>query len=176
MTSRRVSPRAVIVVVATLLVACDPLPGADGDGGTDGGVAEGSTSASSSGLQPIDGQKLCGRLVSECGQPTTVTECTASYAGVRVTPTCIAQINGATCADLTAPSSNVLSLCFPSCSAAAIPTCNADGTLSVCSAVSRVRVTDCQASCVADGYSGWTGTCGTSYNGQTSEQPKCWCK
>lgn len=102
-------------------------------------------------------------------------QCVKSFGILRVTPACIDGINRASCAELGAAQSTVLSTCFPPCTGT-LATCNTDGTLTFCSLAGTTQVADCQASCIADGFSVWTGVCGTTYQGEVAERAQCWCK
>lgn len=147
-------------------------------GTSSGGAPAGTTSsggASASGRVALDAQALCKRLIEECGQALAMQECVRSFGVLRVTRACADAIAGASCAQLVDSSSPVLSTCFPPCSGT-LATCNADGTLTYCTVAGTTQTADCQAACVADGYSSWTGTCGTSHDGQVADRAQCWCE
>jgi hypothetical protein len=171
--------------VVGLLVGCEPLPGSGTSTSSGGSSSSGSSSGSKdagtsststpNGRQALDAQALCTRLINECGAQRLLQECVSSFGPVRVTPACVSGIARATCVELTAASSSVLTACFPPCSGT-IATCNADGTLTQCTVSGTSQVVDCNAACVAQGFATWTGTCALSFQGQVSERPQCWCK
>jgi hypothetical protein len=170
----RAAPLFFLAVV--VVVGCEPMPGTS-DGSTSSSTSSSSSGGTptSSGLRTIDTQKLCSRLTTECGQAFTVAQCSKTYGPLRVTAQCNATIDKATCAELLSTTSSVSTTCFPPCSGT-LATCNADGTLTFCTASGTTQTADCAASCVGDGFAAWTGTCGTTFEGQVSEKAQCWCK
>lgn len=97
------------------------------------------------------------------------------FGSLRVTDACVSAMESATCAGLADTSSSVSRTCFPPCSGT-LATCGSDGTLTFCTAEGSTRVADCSESCVVDGYTKWTGVCGTSKDGQTVDRAQCWCE
>jgi hypothetical protein len=151
------------------LTACDTTDldasASDGDLASDGAVIR----------EAIDYTTLCTRLINQCGQPIVQADCIKSYASLRVTPTCTNAIAQATCDDITNASSAVMQTCFPPCNGT-LAQCNGDGTITQCSQDGETQVLDCAGYCVAQGFTKWTGTCDTTYQGQTSALPQCWCQ
>ena len=89
----------------------DPRHGTSSSSSASSGGSSGASDASStsSTTRPrLDAQKLCTRLIDECGQALTMPECISTFGPLRVTEACIAGIDSATCADLNASSSSVL--------------------------------------------------------------------
>jgi hypothetical protein len=125
--------------------------------------------------EQLDANTMCTRLINECGQAITLSDCIKSFASLRVTPTCKSGIAQATCDDLTNPGSAVETTCFPPCNGT-IAQCNGDGTITSCTPDGTTQVLDCHDYCIAQGFTAWTGTCDTSYQGQTSASPQCWCQ
>lgn len=169
----------LFAVVLPALASCEPPPGTgsstSSSSGSSGSPGSSGATASATGRRPLDAQALCARLVDECMQPLTKPDCLRSFGGLRVTDACVDEISRATCAELASTSSTVSRTCFPPCSGD-LGTCNEDGSLTFCTAQGNTRVADCQASCLTDGFSGWTGVCGTSHDGQVSERAQCWCQ
>jgi hypothetical protein len=157
-----------------IVAACEPFP-TDGASSSTGSSGATGSSGTASGLRALDAPKLCARMIDECGQALSSPDCIATFGSLRVTAACIDAIASASCADLAATSSPVLSTCFPPCTGT-LATCNADGTLTYCTLAGTSQVADCHAACLADGYTSWSGTCGTTFEGQTSERAQCWCK
>lgn len=165
----------VIVLASCLLVACiglDTTGTGSGGGGTSGTTTDGGTTTSS--LRALDVQGFCARLVTDCGAPTDLQSCAATYAPVRVTEACASLVTTASCAELTSTTSSLSNTCFPRCTGT-LATCNGNGTITVCQDTGTQNVLDCSAACRAN-FGEWTGICGTSYNGQVSDRPQCWCK
>lgn len=173
MGSRARATRAVFVVVLFSVAAC--IPYTDPNPSSSSGSSVANSGSASSARQAIDAQALCSRLIDECQQEMSKPSCLKSFAALRVTAACLDGIAKSTCADLTSSSGTVLATCFPPCNGADA-TCNTDGTLTFCSAAGTTQVADCQASCVGEGFETWTGTCGTTFEGQVAERAQCWCK
>ncbi|HVJ90724.1 MAG TPA: hypothetical protein VM580_13040, partial [Labilithrix sp.] len=69
---------AAALTAATWLIACEPFPGTGTDtssSSSSSGAGPTASSSSAPGRRPIDREKLCQRLVGECRQATTTTEC-----------------------------------------------------------------------------------------------------
>jgi hypothetical protein len=143
-----------------------------------------SSSSKSTPLVALDAQAFCNKDVTTCGDTSTgtVDECQANAALLRVTQSCAALINGATCDDLLNPTSSFANTCFPPCKTPG-NTCDVDGkTITDCegdssdggTSTSRSIIIDCAAGCQSQSLT-YTGTCGTSFDGQTSDTPQCWC-
>lgn len=164
-------------VVATTS-ACDPAPdsGADGADGSSSSSSSSGVAATPNALRSIDYRTLCNRLINECAQPTTSAECNKAYQHLLVTGACNTQISTASCVDLTTPGSTALNVCFPRCTSSTLSKCNGDGTLTQCTAAGTQVVADCTLSCLSDGYSSFTGTCGSTYKGEVAQQDQCWCQ
>jgi hypothetical protein len=110
--------------------------------------------------------------VSSCGG--AIAMCQADFSAVVVSPSCQDMLANVSCADLSAATPPAWwTSCFAPCSASSQPTCNGDGTVTTCSEGSTL-VLECTGVCSALSLT-YTGTCGTSYNGQTSATAKCWC-
>lgn len=123
--------------------------------------------------QQIDYEKFCKLFVTDCKLSGTLTvpECVSSYRASRFTVACVDEVAAMSgCADFDEP---FLTACFPSCSVLGA-TCNGDGTVTQCRENKREYTIDCQGSCAARAQT-WTGECGTAYEGQSAEEPKCWC-
>ncbi len=164
-----------LLAIVLLLPACEIPPGESASSSSSSTSSSGATAPAGRNLVPIDTTVLCPKLVDECAQPLTAPGCKKQYGSLRVTATCAAAIKTANCTDLGSTSSAVSASCFPPCTGT-LATCNADGTITLCTDTGASQVADCTASCIAEGYSIWTGTCGTTYEGQTSAQAQCWCK
>lgn len=166
---------AIVLASSLLVAACIDLDttGTGGGGGTSGTTTDGGTTTSS--LRALDVQGFCARLVNDCNAPTDLQSCVATYAPVRVTEACASLVTTASCAELTSTGSSLSNACFPPCTGA-LATCNGNGTITVCQDTGTQSVLDCSAACRAQSFSEWSGICGTSYNGQVSDRPQCWCK
>ncbi len=172
--------KAAIGTALALLFGCvvDPT-GGDADGGASSSSSSSSSSgaaAGSSGLVAIDADTLCNRLITECGQQAQQADCITTFFPLRVTSACKSAIPTASCDDLKSTSSSISTLCFPACTAGSAPVCNGDGTITTCTATGNTHRNDCRDTCTSLGFSAWTGSCGKSYNNETSAQPQCWCR
>jgi hypothetical protein len=157
------------------LAACDQFPSDQVDGSSSTLGEGGSSTTTSAGLQSVDATTLCARLIDQCGQSLAPQSCQQNFQALRVTPACNTALASAPCSDLTNSSSTTMASCFPPCSGT-LAQCNADGTLTVCTTEGTTEVHDCQSACVAQGYTRWTGVCDTTYMGQASDRPQCWCQ
>ncbi|MBX3263815.1 MAG: hypothetical protein KF782_29345, partial [Labilithrix sp.] len=162
------------------VTACEPYPGTGSTSSTStsssSGASSGSTGgAGSAGRRPINSDKLCSRLITECGQAITMETCRRQFTAILVTGACADALAAASCTDLTTSSSPVLDTCFPPCSGA-LATCNGDGSITVCTTAGTTNVLDCEEACKADGARAYSGTCGTSDGAQISDTPQCWCR
>ncbi len=101
--------------------------------------------------------------------------CQRQFTAVLVSGTCADALSSASCADLTSSTSPVVDTCFPPCSGT-LASCNGDGSITICTSAGTTNVLDCEEACKADGGRAYSGTCGTSYGAQVSEQPQCWCQ
>jgi hypothetical protein len=154
-------------LVASLLVlaACSNNSGSS-DGGNSGWVSQ-----------------ICSKLAGCNVEPTN---CQAAYAAIVLSSSCQSTMLAASCSDLTAstpPPS--LAFCFPTCDVG--PTscggnvtanaCSSDGgTLSECNGGTQFVYT-CAGVCAAESKT-YSGTCGTTYDEQTSSTgcEECWCE
>ncbi|MBX3227851.1 MAG: hypothetical protein KIT84_22845 [Labilithrix sp.] len=167
--------KVAVGIVLAVLLGCEPPPGTESGGGGGGtlGDAGGSTTGP---LQPLDADGLCKKLVGQCGIGLSQELCLNEYFPLRVTSACAAAIPSATCADLASTSSSISQTCFPPCSAGTAPACNGDGTITLCTASNTRQVRDCRDACTAEGFTAWTGSCGTTFDGQVAVTPQCWCR
>jgi hypothetical protein len=172
-----------LAVLALTFVACEPYPGSgttsssssSSSSGASGSSGSSGGSSGSSMRRPINSEKLCTRLISECRQAVTMEACLAQFTGVLVTGACADALATGSCADLTTSSSPLLDVCFPPCSGT-LSSCNGDGSITICTTAGTTNVLDCETACKADGARAYSGTCGTSYGAQVSDRPRCWCK
>ena len=164
-----------LLAILLLVPACEVAPGDSTSSSSSSSSSSGATTPAGSSLVPIDTSVLCPKLVDTCRQPLTLPGCKKQYGSLRVTATCAAALKTATCEALGSASSSVSSTCFPRCTGT-LAACNADGTITLCTDNGSSQVADCSASCIAEGYTLWTGTCGTSFETQTSERAQCWCR
>jgi hypothetical protein len=164
--------------VLGLLLGCIP------ESQVDDGSSSSSSSSSTSGTGAtgttyvaLNADALCNRLITDCQQTALQQDCIAQYHPLKVTAACNTAIGAASCADLTSTTSTVSNTCFPACTAGSTPpVCNGDGTVTICNDAGLLHRNDCELSCQTDGYTHWTGSCGTAYAGQTAAQPQCWCQ
>jgi hypothetical protein len=171
--------KLAIGTALALLVGCvvDPTGGAGDDAGASSSSSSGDGgTAPASGLVAIDADTLCTRLIKECGQQALQQDCISTFFPLRVTAACKSAIPTASCADLTSTTSSISTMCFPSCSTSTAPVCNGDGTITLCNSAGSTQRKDCRDTCTAGGYTAWTGSCGTTYAGETSTQAQCWCR
>jgi hypothetical protein len=152
---------AVTSALASLVVACS---------------SSSTPTGSSSDRVAIDTTSACNKMINECKQAITQADCELSFEFLRVTPECANLFNTASCQDLTANGSSFEDTCFPKCTTPGSQTCNGDGTITICSDQSRTLIGDCAATCQKVLNKSYSGTCGTSYAGQTSDKDKCWCQ
>ncbi|HVH41178.1 MAG TPA: hypothetical protein VM925_02510 [Labilithrix sp.] len=157
-----------------MLVACEPIPGS---GTTSSSTSSsGSTSSGSSSVRrPINSEKLCARLISECKQAVTMETCRRQFTAILVTSTCADALAAGSCSDLMSSTSPILDTCFPPCSGT-LASCNGDGSITTCTTAGTTNVLDCEEACLAEGARGYSGTCGTSYGAAVSDRQQCWCK
>lgn len=163
---------------ALLLTGCEPYPGSGSTSSSSSSSSSGTASSSSGstpGRRPINSEKLCTRLIEECGQVVTMEECKRQFVAVLVTGACADALATGSCADLTSPTSPILSTCFPPCDGT-LATCNGDGSITICTAAGTTNVLDCEEACKADGARAYSGTCGLSFGAQVSDRPQCWCQ
>jgi len=123
--------------------------------------------------QQIDYEKFCKLFVTDCKLSGTLTipECVSSYRASRFTAECVDAVGAMSgCADFFEA---FLTACFPKCVVVGAA-CNGDGTVTQCRDNQREYTIDCQASCAARAQT-WSGQCGQAYEGQTADEPKCWC-
>lgn len=143
------------------------------------GLACSSTSSGSgggSGLVTIDTASVCGRLINECHQTISQAQCEQTFGIVRVSQACVDKFNSATCEEIGQTGSDFDETCFPNCDAKGTQTCNGDGTVTICSDEGRTLIGDCAATCQKILNKSYSGTCGKSFGGQTSDKDKCWCQ
>jgi hypothetical protein len=119
---------------------------------------------------PIDADSLCHLYTTDCPEKTgqTLEQCTAIYKAVRVSPACKDQLNNLTCANANSGVEN----CWPACSGVSAQ-CDGDHIIE-CAPSGRTFTYDCTAVCGTQNKA-WSGSCGTSYEHQTSSVPTCWC-
>ncbi|MGH7280866.1 MAG: hypothetical protein ACRELY_05030 [Polyangiaceae bacterium] len=147
------------------------------------------SSSSSTPLVAIDTATLCDKLVNQCNDTKlgSTDQCTTTFNVFRVSSQCAADLKTASCDDLESSTSKVQSECFPSCSAPHTYTCNlGSGTVTECDPDPNatgvdggegpaIQATlDCASVCETESAK-YSGTCGTSYQGQTSDHAVCWC-
>lgn len=162
--------------IAIAVVGCEPYPGT-GSSSSSSSSSSGATLPPGSGTssrRPINAEKLCSRLVTECGQPVTMEDCERQFTAILVTGTCADALSSASCAELTSSTSYVQDACFPPCTGT-LATCNGDGSITICTTAGTTNVLDCEDACKADGARAYSGTCGLSYGAQVSDRPQCWC-
>ena len=168
-------PLGSFAAVAIALVACSSTTTGTGGGGTGSGSGGGGGGGGGRRVA-VDAVAFCERYSGECGQTElTRAECEQNFGLLRVTLECSQLLQVASCEELAEDGGAVDATCFPACTAPGAQTCNGDGTLTLCSDQARTLVVDCDATCANVAASTYTGTCGTSYAGETSEQDKCWC-
>lgn len=152
-------------VLGVMLLACSSSTSGSGGGSNRVGV---------------DSASLCDKLINECKQSITPASCDVVLSVVRVTPECATKLGSAACDVLNASFAGNDDECFPSCTNPGGQTCNGDGTITTCSTSSRSFVLDCEATCqkVSNPPKTFSGTCGTSFGAQQSEdgKEKCWCQ
>lgn len=167
--------KTAIGLVLAILVGCEITPVNGLDGGS-GSATDAAANVQPTDLRPIGADKLCQKLIGECALGFTNSTCLSQYLPLRVSATCASVIPMATCADLATTTSAVSQTCFPPCSAGTAPVCNADGTITLCTESNTVNIVDCRDTCTASGFNAWTGSCGTTFDGQIAARPQCWCR
>ena len=152
-------------IAGVLLIACSSSTSGSGGGGN---------------RASLDAGALCDKLINECKQAITPAQCDLVLSVVRVTPECATKINASSCEALNASLNGQDDECFPACTTPGGQTCNGDGTITTCSSSSRTLILDCAATCqkATNPPKTFSGTCGTSFNGQQSGdgEEKCWCQ
>jgi len=173
---------AHVGAIAIVLTGCEPYPGSgstSSSSSSSSGSGTSSSSSSSSGgtstRRPINSEKLCTRLIEECGQVVTMEDCKRQFVAILVTGACADALATGSCADLTSSTSPIISTCFPPCSGT-LSTCNGDGSVTICTTSGTTNVLDCEEACKADGARAYSGTCGLSFGAQVSDRPQCWCQ
>lgn len=143
-----------------------------------------SSSSGGGGSGSGDVSAFCQKAVScgqkdSTGQPITQSACEAQFQGWIPPSTCVGAVQSASCADLNSPTppQALKDACFPTCTTIGAATCSGDQTrITDCQSLGNFTF-DCSAVCTRAGKT-YTGSCGTTYGGQTSStgQPVCWCK
>jgi hypothetical protein len=124
----------------------------------------------------FDASQLCDLLVNKCAEPgatLTMADCLKDVPLVVVPPDCKAAFDKASAEATCTTGNDVINTCFPSCDAATVkPAC--DGTnIQLCS--NNLTYTyPCDKVCAAVNGT-FTGTCGSTFAGQTSPTDKCFC-
>ena len=113
------------------------------------------------------------------GESFTQDECEVILAGWIPPPGCASAVQQAACSDFNQYwpnlSASIKGICAPSCLTEKPAVCNTDQTqITKCDPSDGLRTFDCASYCSAIKKS-YSGTCGTSYGGQTSTVDKCWC-
>lgn len=138
-----------------------------------GGCSSSTNGSNGSGAGAQFAAQACTKFA---GCNVSVANCNAVFAAIVLSQSCESTLLNASCADLGAsPVPAALAACFPACSGMTSK-CNPDETITVCSGTNQYEYT-CSGICASTSTT-FTGTCGTSYNGQASSngQPKCWCQ
>ena len=171
-----------------------PDPGEDGGGPGVTGDASSEGGTSTAGLVFVpDPDGLCSRIIaceddagadaggadasaSLGGPGLTQADCLLGFKPTKFTQTCVAALSASTCADIVG-NFPAYSACFPSCGSPGSAKCNGDGTLTGCGKGGETFVFDCARLCETQKLT-FSGTCGSSFNGQPSKtgQDQCWCK
>lgn len=120
----------------------------------------------------------CG-LDDSNGVLLTQQSCLKEFEGWLPPATCASQFAAAQCSDIAGGTSvgvALQNLCEPPCSPASTSTCNG-AQITECTSAGATVVFDCNGVCAGQ-LQTYTGTCGVTYNAQTSAsgQPVCWCK
>ena len=132
------------------------------------GVAACSSSSSHSNLAKVDAKSYCELAVTQCGvQSGTESDCESQVSALLVSPACQTGLDKATCDDLN-DNTSLEDTCFPKCTNAGVKHCNGS-YLTECDDDSRTVNIDCAGACATASLT-FTGTCGTSYQGQTSDE------
>lgn len=127
--------------------------------------------------QPITCESLAPTL-AECDPAQTEADWLDLCAVAELTQDCLQAIASAPCAEHAALMPSYQAGCFPPCNAAESPaTCGPNDTLTRCVEDLGTVVYRCGPVCEINGAS-YTGTCGTEYQGQTSDtgEDVCWCE
>ncbi len=131
-----------------------------------------------------DGTTICDKAVNQCGLGTygSIDQCHGKLAALRVTKACADGLKTASCDELSDAGSAVQSSCFPSCDNAGTYACIFGGrAITDCqeqvsgSDAGILYTYDCEGICKLQGATGYSGTCGTSYQEQTQDHAVCWC-
>ncbi len=136
------------------------------------GVAACSSSSNHASLTRVDAKSLCD-LVTQCGASTSLDDCEASIGALLVSDSCQSGLDKATCSDLD-DNAALEETCFPKCTSPGTTHCNGSYATQ-CNDSGRTYNVDCAAACTASSMT-YTGTCGSSYQGLTSDKDQCWCK
>lgn len=176
--AQEVALKTAVGIVLAVVLGCEPIDPNDpnGTGASSTSSSAGGGASSSGGLVPFDADALCNRLINECHQPALQQDCVSTFFPLRVTSACVNAIPGASCEDLVSTTSTISTLCFPACTKGTAPVCNSDGTITLCTDTGNTHRKDCRDNCTSIGYTAWTGSCGTTYAGETAAQPQCWCR
>jgi hypothetical protein len=125
-----------------------------------------------------DVSAICEHFVScgvpdSLGAPLTQAKCEADNAGWIPGAGCVLAYEKAACADLYGePPAPVIAACYPKCTTT---TCSPDQKMITSCGNIGAATYDCKTSCERNGKT-YSGTCGTTYGGQTSAGgPMCWC-
>lgn len=121
--------------------------------------------------EDADRGAVCDKMVS-CGQFSTVDECELALGTMQLSSPCLKAMNSASCADHALAEPSYWAVCWDQCSVEA-QHCSGD-TMQYCDGTWEL-IFRCEGVC-ATGDGTYSGVCGTSYNGQTSETDVCWCE
>lgn len=154
-----ISRRAVVLVVCALTAigACDSSESSGG-----GGAAS-----------KVDA--VCD-AVAACEGADGRAQCESLFSLVDVSSACDTAIKHASCADHAQNRPSYTDTCFPPCDATKSE-CAGQGSLTKCDELLgelRLTTLDCNAVCKKQGLA-YSGECGTSFMGETSAEPVCWC-
>lgn len=116
-------------------------------------------------------QQACDHMIG-CG--STTTDCVGGCLGQNWSSACANAIVKATCDDVKSSEPTFFDTCFPPCSGETYK-CIGQGEIQTCDA-GHLYTFDCSYVCEKSGKT-YVGSCGTTYNGQTSSSGHavCWC-
>lgn len=117
-----------------------------------------------------NGQAACEILVG-CGSATQA-QCDQEWGVLELTSDCVSAMGAVDCQEHSSVLPSYITTCFPACSGTSYE-CRG-GKIMIC-AQGMMMIARCAAVCLNKGGS-YTGTCGVSYQGQTSSHAVCWCE
>lgn len=126
---------------------------------------------------PAQGTDVCD-AIEACQGAGGRMECEMVFGIAEVSDSCLAAVEAAPCEEHAKPEPNYVDECFPPCDLASV-TCDDDGKVTKCEEFGggerRQISLRCSDVCETE-HLMFTGVCGKTHDGRTSEEDVCWCE